>query len=88
MRFTIRWREAALNDLATAWLKADASQRAAITGAVYSIEQGLKDRPDQKGESRPEGERIMFSAPIGILFHVEEQDCLAIIEQVWLFGTA
>jgi hypothetical protein len=84
--YAIHWRKAALDDLAASWLNADAFQRTAITRAAHSIEQELKARPHQKGESRPDGERIIFCAPIGVLFQVEEQDRSVIIEQAWLFN--
>ncbi|HQU43288.1 MAG TPA: hypothetical protein PK867_10780 [Pirellulales bacterium] len=87
MNFAIRWRDAAIDDLAAAWLNADPPQRAAITQATHSIEQELKFQPIEAGESRPEGERIMFCAPVGVLFHVEEQEAAVIIEQAWLFST-
>jgi hypothetical protein len=87
VNFSIHWRDAALDDLAAIWLKAEPTQRVAITKATHSIELELKSQPSQKGESRPEGERILFSSPIGVLFHVEDDDCRVIIEQIWLFAT-
>lgn len=44
MRYSIGWRESALDDLTAAWLEADAVQRDRITKAAYSIEQELRFR--------------------------------------------
>lgn len=86
MSFTIRWRDAALDDLAAAWINADAGQREAITKAAHTIEQEIKFQPHQKGESRADGERIFFSAPLAVLFHVEDHERSVIIEQAWIFS--
>jgi hypothetical protein len=85
--FTIRWRDAALDDLTAAWLDADTAEREAITTASHSIEKEIKLRPYEKGESRPEGERIFFNAPLAVLFRIEEQTQSVIIEQAWVFHT-
>ena len=49
MTFRVRWRDAALNDLADAWLRAEPAQRADINRAAYAIEQELKMQPHEKG---------------------------------------
>jgi hypothetical protein len=41
----------------------------------------------KKGESRPDGERIIFFAPVAVLFRIEDQEQSVIIEQAWLFST-
>ena len=60
MNFTIRWAQAALNELAKAWIEADSSLRNKITAAANQIDILLGANPYQLGESRPDGGKIHF----------------------------
>jgi hypothetical protein len=61
MKYTVVWVPGAEQELATLWL--DADHRAAITRASYVIDERLRTDPQNQGESRPGGRRIMFEPP-------------------------
>lgn len=83
--FRVRWKQTALNELASIWIAADSPTRAAITKAVYAIEQRLQLHPNDQGESRPDGRRVDFEPPLGFLFRVAPEDLIVHILQVWQF---
>ena len=83
--FTVRWRRSALNELAALWMNADADQRRDITAASQRIDQFLRANPEQHGESRSQGRRIMFIPPLGLTFHVNRQTALVLVLHVWRF---
>jgi hypothetical protein len=83
--FRVRWEEAALNELASAWTQGDSKSRRAITAAAQLIEQQLQHRPERQGESRDEGKRVLFVPPLGIRFRVDSPQHLVSILHVWSF---
>ena len=66
--FRVEWLETALNELTALWLKADETERRAITSATYSIDQLLSRDAINEGESRPGGLRITFVPPLAIRY--------------------
>jgi hypothetical protein len=85
--FTVRWKGSARNDLASDWLRADSATRRAITAASHSIDQRLRANPENQGESRPLGRRILFVPPLGITFKVDHSSLTVWVLRVWLIGT-
>jgi hypothetical protein len=83
--FTVRWKRSALNELASVWMKADSEQRRRITAASQRIDRLLHDDPEQQGESRPLGRRILFVPPLGITFRINRQTSLVSVLHVWRF---
>jgi hypothetical protein len=83
--FRVEWDEAALDELATIWLQADAVLRRAITAANAAIDRQLQRDPEGQGESRPEANRIAFVAPLGIRFKVDSTRRVVTIFNVWAF---
>ena len=71
MTYTVVWDPAVEQDLAHLWISAP--DRQALSAAADQIDQLLRTDPEQQGESRPEG-RVLLIAPLGVLFHVLEQD--------------
>lgn len=84
MTFKVRWSEEALSDLGNIWLNAAPPQRAAITVAAHEIDRSLQTDPESEGESRLEGRRVYFEAPLGILFTVDAQSQIVTVTQAWL----
>jgi len=82
--FQVRWHVAPRDSLATAWLDSDSATRRLINSAVDEIEQMLRSDPPDAGESRPGGRRIMFVTPLAIVFHVEENERLVSVLDLWL----
>lgn len=87
MTFQIRWRQAALDDLASAWMNADPQQRRVITRAAHLVELDLKVDPEGESESRPGGLRIFFRRPLAVVFEIDEPNGRVVIEQVRVFRT-
>ena len=83
--FRVRWKRSALNELASLWMQADAEGRRAINTAANAVDQQLRSDPLNQGESRPQGRRIFFVSPLGILFRVDPQQRVVRVLQVWQF---
>jgi plasmid stabilization system protein ParE len=83
--FTVRWKRSAQNELTSLWVEADSEQRRAITRAAQAIDHQLQTDPSNQGESRPNGRRILFTPPLGILFRVDSQRSVVRVLQVWRF---
>ena len=69
--FTVRWKRAARDDLASIWLQANSTLRRAITTAANQIDAGLKRNPETKGESRGSAKRIWFVEHLCVHFKVD-----------------
>ncbi len=81
--YEVRWVRSALDDLTTLWLEEDSSGREAITAATHAMDQLLRSRPTTAGESRTEGRRILFAAPLAITFLVSPEDRVVRVLDVW-----
>lgn len=84
MDFTVRWVPLADKKLVTLWL--DQSIRADVTRAADEIDRRLRSDPDREGESRPNGRRILFVAPLAIIYHVIAESQLVQVLDVWHYG--
>ena len=87
MIYQVRWSQAAINELTTAWMNADQEKRRAITAAAHQIDLILQHDPANKCESRPQDQRVFMHAPVGVLFEVQERLGVAWINQAWVFRT-
>jgi hypothetical protein len=85
MMFRVEWLQSALNDLAKVWLRTDTTQRQAITAASHNIEERLRRNAPHEGESRSAGRRIMFAAPLAVIFRVERDGVTISVLQVRMF---
>lgn len=83
--FRVAWTQTALDELAQAWLKADSRQRAAINAAAEAADGLLREDPENHGESRAGGRRVMFVPPLGLVFLVEPRLSSVRIVHVWRF---
>lgn len=63
MKYSIRWREEASDELATIWLKAESGGRRQVTEAADAIDKALANHPTECGESRGEKRRILYVEP-------------------------
>jgi hypothetical protein len=70
MTFQVRWDQTALDELATVWMRADSALRRRITEVVHAIEKKLQTHPQEIGESREEGERIVIALPLGLICEI------------------
>jgi plasmid stabilization system protein ParE len=83
MNFTVLWDPEAEQELAAIWVAA--ADRAAVTAATDEIDRLLRTNPEQRGESRDDGRRILLVAPLGVLFRVLPDDRVVRVLQVWSF---
>jgi hypothetical protein len=81
--FRVVWMQTAVDDLTTLWLQADVALRKAITKASHQIDQALKSDPFQCGESRGDGDRVVFARPLGVLFEVLSESSTVRVIHVW-----
>lgn len=81
MTYTVEWLREAEDELTTIWL--NTKDRAAVTAAANVIDARLRTDPDDLGESRPEGRRILFCKPLGVLFRVRKDQRLVLVGHVW-----
>jgi plasmid stabilization system protein ParE len=54
-----------------------------VVRAVEEIHRLLAENPDQQGESRPGGRRIMFAAPIGVIYRMDARLRWVVISKAW-----
>jgi hypothetical protein len=83
--FQVDWEDSALQELAQLWMQADSVLRQTITAATHQIDQRLQDDPSNEGESREQGERVLFSFPLGIRFDGDLVQNRVRVLWVWSF---
>lgn len=86
--FSIYRSQEAVGPLREVWEQADDSLRQAILEATERVNERLHHEPQTKGESRTNSTRILFEAPIAVLFEVDDEKQLVNIVRSWAFRTA
>jgi plasmid stabilization system protein ParE len=81
MTYTVTWVPSAEQRLADIWLHAPDRDR--VTRAAHDIDQRLRRDPENDGESRSNGRRILISIPLGVIFRVFPEDRLVEVLTVW-----
>jgi plasmid stabilization system protein ParE len=81
MNYTVVWKPAAERELAEIWSRA--TERSAISAAADEIDQLLRSSPHHQGESRSGAIRVTFSDPLGVFFHISDEDRLVSVLRVW-----
>ncbi|HET6883159.1 MAG TPA: hypothetical protein VFI31_23520 [Pirellulales bacterium] len=85
MKYRLRWKRSALDELTEMWTNAKSADRSAITAGVNAIERELAALAEKAGESRSGAERILFHAPVAVLFETSEDDLEVVVLQVWRY---
>ena len=83
--YHVRWEDSAVAELADIWTKADSPLRHIITKVTRQIDRQLQADPLATSESRPEGRYVLFGAPLGITFRIEDDGRTVSVLRVWLF---
>jgi hypothetical protein len=83
--FRVRWKKSALDEMATHWTASDSTHRQAITKEVHAIDGRLQLDPNGQGESRPNGRRILFEPPVGVLFRIRPDLNVVQVLQFWCY---
>jgi hypothetical protein len=63
----------------------NASDRNAVTQAANEIDRRLQTNPDQEGESRSDGRRLLLVNPLAVLFEVVPDDRIVSVIAVWQY---
>ncbi len=83
MKFTVGWKDGAEDEVAELWMSSALIDRATISSAVDEIERVLSIDPQQAGESRGDGCRLLLCENLACLFEVREQDCFVTVLRIW-----
>lgn len=81
MKYTVIWERSAEHDLTEIWLHSRLKH--AINQAVAKIDDDLKAKPQECGESRERGRRAHFVWPLGVAYLIEEDDRQVRVLSVW-----
>jgi hypothetical protein len=84
MKWTIIYHPRAEDELARLWL--DPSIREAVTGASAQLDRVLQSSPQDAGESRASGRRIVLVPPLGAKYEISEPDRTVRVLQIWHFA--
>jgi hypothetical protein len=83
--FSIYRHQTAMAPLKETWDQADDSLREAILEASRQVDQQLHIDPHQQGESRDDKTRILFQAPLAVIFEVDEARKLVVVVRAWAY---
>jgi hypothetical protein len=86
--FSIYRHQTAMTSLKDTWEQADLPLREAILEATLRVNDRLQREPTGQGESRDEKTRILFEAPLAVLFEVDEAKKLVSIVRAWAYRRA
>lgn len=84
MNYTVVWTRAALRQLNDVWTST--TDPDAVDEAATRVAQTLATDPEQVGESREDDVRIMFDAPLVVLFVPVPDVCVVYIVSVGEYG--
>lgn len=85
MKWTVVYLPDAEQELAALWV--DPASRADVTDASNRIDRLLQRDPEKVGESREEpDQRVVFVAPLAVLFRVTADDRLVEVIHVWKYA--
>jgi hypothetical protein len=83
--FSIYRSHTAQTPLREAWEQGDDALREAICQASHFVDLQLRQTPEDQGESRADEARILFQAPVGVLFQVDKENMMVRILRSWAF---
>ena len=83
MSYDIVWDVTAYRKLEKIWH--DAMPIGPAVDAFDEIERRLSESPEQEGESRAHGRRILIVAPLGVIFRVQQRIREVYVLDVWAF---
>jgi hypothetical protein len=83
--FCVYQNQKAMTLLQQTWEEADDSLRNAIGQAIQRIGRALQNDPHEQGESRPGVTRILFQAPVAVIFEIDEEKRMVRILRAWTY---
>ena len=78
------WQPEVEDELTRLWL--DATTRQMVTLAANRIDGLLQTQPNEVGESRASGRRILLVPPLAAIYRVFEADLQVRVLKVWYFS--
>jgi hypothetical protein len=75
----------AMLPLRETWEWADDALRRAILLATIRVDQRLQEGAQTQGESRDDQKRVLFEAPLGVLFEADESKQFVRIVRCWAY---
>jgi hypothetical protein len=81
VKYTVVWLPDVEAELLRIWL--DSSLRGEVTAAAREIDRILAADPNEEGESRDAGNRILLVRPLCATYRVSELDLLVTVLGVW-----
>ncbi len=85
MIYQVIWEPSAEKELTRLWL--DSSQPDVVKLAADEIDMLLKTDPLDAGESRSDDRRILFVAPLAVVYRAFEADRRVKVLRVWRYTT-
>lgn len=82
MKYQVYWMPSAERRLTELWMASRYSSL--ITSAADLLDADLARRPSSLGESRADNLRVVFYAPLAVLFTVDEPSKRVEVVDVWL----
>jgi plasmid stabilization system protein ParE len=86
MNFRVRWTQAARDQLAEIWLAH--TDQAGVTASAHRIDTVLARNPANQGEERPNNCRVVFDAPLIVLYRINATRNVVTVLGVGRYGTA
>lgn len=83
--FSVDWSEESLRELAALWVLVSSEERASVTSACHDVDQRLERDPLGEGESRSAGQRILFVAPVAVVYQLEADEQTVTVLHVHYF---
>ncbi len=84
MTYSVIWQPEVEEELARLWL--DVPTRKMVTLAADRIDGLLRTQPNEVGESRANGRRILLVPPLAAIYRVLEDDLQVCVLRVWYFS--
>jgi plasmid stabilization system protein ParE len=81
MKYKVVWKPTAERELTELWLAG--LDREAINRAAHQIDRILESHPEDVGESRDMGRRIVFEPPLACTFSIHPSAQLVRVLRVW-----
>ena len=72
--FSVEWSEESLQELAALWVRIESDSRALVTAACHDADRRLHVDPLGEGESRFGSQRILFIAPVALIYQLEPDE--------------
>lgn len=83
MNYRVVWTKKAREALAAVWVSHH--DQKGVTAAAHRIDQLLGRDPANQGEDRPNGRRIMFESPLGVIYRIDEANKRVIVSHCWQY---